>query len=327
MAQDADAFQILSLDGGGIKGIFSAALLAALEEHFGIRITDHFDLIAGTSTGGIIALGLGLGMRPRQILEFYLSWGGKIFSPRFGLRPLQQWVIRKYSASPLEEALRSTFGDKKFGDSRKRLVIPSYNIGENDVYVFRTPHHIRLGRDFRVPAWKVGLATSAAPTYFPCFRGVDSVRLIDGGVWANNPSMVALVEAYETLAVPLPSIRVLSIGTTDVVHRRRARLNHGGILPWAFGNAAIDAVMRGQSIAANNQVGFLLGAQSLERVNPPVAQADYSLDGIQSARDLIGKASYHSRQFSPTFAAKFGGHAARPYIPLHQGDNHVAAHT
>jgi patatin-like phospholipase/acyl hydrolase len=326
MPENTGVFQILSLDGGGMKGIFSAAFLAAIEDDFGICITDHFDLIAGTSTGGIVALGLGLGMRPREILEFYLSWGRKIFASRFGLRSVQQWIIRKFPVSPLEEALRSTFGDKRLGDSRKRLVIPSYNIGENDVYVFRTPHHLRLGRDLRVPAWKIGLATAAAPTYFPCFRGIDSVRLIDGGVWANNPAMVALVEAYGTLAIPLSAIRMLSIGTTDVVHRRRSRLNHGGILPWAFGNAAIDAVMRGQSIAANNQAGFLLGAENLERVNPAVTQADYSLDGLRSARDLIGKASYHSRRISPTFAAKFGGHAAGPYIPFHQEQNHVDAH-
>ena len=180
-------FQILSLDGGGIKGLFSAAILAAIEEDLNVNVTDHFDLIAGTSTGGIIAIGLGLGMKPREIVEFYLREGPRIFPSWFGAKRLQHWISRKFSAEPLAEALRSCFKDKRFGDSRKRLVIPSFNLGDDDVYIFRTPHHEGLNRDFKVPAWKVALATSSAPTFFPCTREVDKVRLIDGGVWANNP--------------------------------------------------------------------------------------------------------------------------------------------
>ena len=81
-------FQILSLDGGGIKGIFSAAILAAIEDDLDTRITDHFDLITGTSTGGIIAIGLGLGLRPCEIVEFYLREGPKIFPRWFGIKAL-----------------------------------------------------------------------------------------------------------------------------------------------------------------------------------------------------------------------------------------------
>ena len=196
-------FQILSLDGGGIRGIFSAALLAALEEDLGTSLTDHFDLIAGTSTGGIIALGLGLGLTPREIVEFYWSWGRKIFANQGNWRSVLHWFHRKYSSGPLEIALKHCFKDNLLGASKKRLVIPSYNIGEDDVYIFRTAHHERLRRDFKVPVWKVALATSAAPTFFPTFRGIDSLRLIDCGVWANNPTMVAIVEAYGTLGVSL----------------------------------------------------------------------------------------------------------------------------
>lgn len=204
-------------------------------------------------------------------------------------------------------------------------MIPSYNLGENDVYIFRTPHHERLRRDDLVPAWKVGLATSSAPTFFPCFRGVDSVRLIDGGVWANNPTMVALVEAYGTLGIPLPAIRILSIGTTDPLQPRRNRLNQGGILPWAIGNAAIETVMRGQSIAADNQARFLVGPPNIERINPAVSDADFSLEGVRSAQDLIGKAAHYSRRFSPKFAEMFGGHSAGQFVPFRdEGTIHVA---
>ena len=314
----AKRFQILSLDGGGIKGLFSAALLAAIEEDLKINIVDHFDLISGTSTGGIIALGLGLGMKPREIVEFYLREGPVIFPRWFGLKRFQHWAFRKFSAVPLQAALKRCFKDKRFGDSIRPLIIPSYNLGEDDVYLFRTPHHERLKRDYKVPAWKVALSTGSAPTFFPCAREVDSVRLIDGGVWANNPTMVAIVEAYSTLNASLESQWVLSIGTSDAVSHRRKRLNSGGIFAWAVGNAAVDVIMRGQSVAADHQAGHLLGRERVERLNPKVAADEFSLDGVDKADDLIGKAAHCSRQFAPIFEAKFGQHRAANYVPFHK---------
>jgi patatin-like phospholipase/acyl hydrolase len=310
-------FQILSLDGGGIKGLFSAAVLAAIEEDLSTTVVDHFDLITGTSTGGIIALGLGIGMRPREIVEFYVSKGPAIFSNFLGWRSLLHWACRKYSSGPLVDALTSCFKDKRLADSRKRLVIPAYSLGEDDVYLFRTPHAPRLRRDYKVPLWKVAQATSAAPSYFPSCRCIDSLRLIDGGVWANNPTLVGIVEAVGTLGVPLDTIHVFSIGTSDPVNHRRGRLNWGGKLPWAGDNAAIDLIMRGQSIAVHNQATFLLSKDRVERVNPPVSSGEFTLDGTHKAEDLIGKAAHHSRVFMPTFEGKFYDHQAAPYSPLY----------
>lgn len=317
MPDQPGRFQILSLDGGGIKGIFSAAVLAAIEEDLGCDITRNFDLIAGTSTGGIIALGLGLGMRPSQIVDFYLSQGRGIFPSWFGLKEFQKWIMRKFSQKPLQSALQNCFKDKRLADSKKRLVVPAYNLGEDDVYIFRTPHSDRLKRDFKVPAWKVALATSAAPTFFPCCRHVDNLRLIDGGVWANNPTMVAVAEAHGTLGIPLDSIRVFSIGTSDAVTNRRNRLNWGGLLAWATGNSAIDVIMRGQSIGVHNQASFLLGKQHVERLNPIVASDEFSLDGVHKVAELVGKAAHYSRSFMPTYSEKFGGHTASKFVPLY----------
>lgn len=312
-----ERFQILSLDGGGIKGLFSAAVLAAIEEDLDINIAEHFDLITGTSTGGIIALGLGLGMKPLEIVEFYLAEGPKVFPHWFGLKWLQHWVYRRFSQEPLKQALKKCFGDHKLGISNTRLAIPSYNLGEDDVYIFCTPHHKRLKRDYKVPMWKIALATAAAPAFFPCCRDVDSLRLIDGGVWANNPTMVGIVEAYGTLKIPLESIWVLSIGTTNEVSHRRKRLNSGGILAWAWDNAAVDIIMRGQSIGVNNQASFLLDRERVIRLNPPVAAEEFSLHGIRNAEDLIGKAAHHSRIFMPDFEEKFQPHKAGPYTPCY----------
>jgi len=313
-----ERFQILSLDGGGVKGIFSAGVLAAIEEDLDISVADHFDLIAGTSTGGIIAIGLGLGLRPREIVEFYLREGPSIFPKWCGLRSLQHWFLRKYSAKPLEEALKRCFKEKRFGDSKKRLVVPSYNLGEDDVYIFRTPHSERLGRDYKVPAWKVAKATGAAPTFFPASRDVDSLRLIDGGVWANNPSLVAVTEAFGTLGVPLSAIHVFSIGTSDSVTHRKKRLNRGGIISWGRQSAAVDVIMRGQSIGVHNQVTWLLGKDHIERLDPKVAADEFSLDGIHKADDLIAKAAHHSRMFMPTFKERFMSHKAPLFEPMHK---------
>ena len=310
-------FHILSLDGGGIKGIFSAAVLAAIEDDLKINIVDHFDLIAGTSTGGIIALGLGLGMKPREIVEFYVREGPRIFPHWCGAKRLQHWFYRKFSSEPLTAALKSCFKDKRFGDSKKRLIIPSYNLGEDDVYIFRTPHHDRLKRDYKVPAWKVALATGSAPTFFSCTREVDNVRLVDGGVWANNPTMIAIIEAYDTVKIPLDSLRVFSIGTSETVTNRHQRLNHGGIISWALGNAAVDVIMRGQSLAAHHQATHLLGSDRIERLSPKVAADEFSLDGVHKADDLVGKAAHHSRVFMPTFEQKFAQHRAAAYEPMH----------
>lgn len=310
-------FQILSLDGGGIKGLFSAAILAAIEEDSNVNIIDHFDLITGTSTGGIIAIGLGLGMRPRELVDFYVKYGPTIFPHWYGAKWLQHWFSRKFSEKPLETALKACFKDKTLGDSKRALVIPSYNIGEDDVYLFRTPHHSKLKRDYKVPAWKVALATSAAPTFFPCTREVDRIRLIDGGVWANNPTMVGIAEAIGTLDLPLDALSILSIGTSDEVTSRPNRLDRGGILAWAWGSVAINVVMRGQSIGVNNQAKFLLGNDRFERLSPKVAAGEFSLDGANKAEDLIGMASHYSRHFMPAFEHKFKCHEANPYTPLY----------
>jgi patatin-like phospholipase/acyl hydrolase len=323
--EPAQRFQILSLDGGGIRGLFSAAVLAAIEDDLSVKIQDHFDLLAGTSTGGIIALALGLGMRPRQVVELYLGQGRRIFPKWFGAKWVQHWLLRKYNPKPLEVALKNAFkrddqGQSKqarLGDSTKRLVIPAYNLGEDDVYLFRTPHHPHLKADFKVPAWKVGMATAAAPTYFPCHRGVNSLRLIDGGVWANNPALVAIVEATATLRVPLTAVRVLSIGTSNVVSHRRGRLNWGGILPWAVGNAATDLILRGQSIGVNNHARLLLGKDGLERIDPLAAAGEFSLDGAEKADDLIGRAAHYTRRFTPRFEELFRKHLAPEYKPIY----------
>ena len=313
-------FHVLALDGGGIRGIFSAAMLAQLEADCQVAIDDHFDLIAGTSTGGLIALALGAGFRPTQIVDFYQSYGPNIFRDRLALRKLTHWAIRKYPRTPLEIALRQQFGDRTLGSSRKRLVIPSYNVGEDDVYIFRTPHHAKLRRDYKVPMWKIASATTAAPTYFGAYTGIDGLRLVDGGIWANNPITVAIAEAVSTLSVPLSSIRVLSLGTCDVVSHAAKHLDHAGKLPWA--RKATDVILRAQTISASKNAAHLLGKDDrgldrVTRLDPKVPNGLFSLDKL-TIRELMAKAAHESRIAAPMFQELFARHRAGAFDPIYQ---------
>lgn len=310
-------FQVLSLDGGGIKGLFSAAVLAKLEEKCGTSIVDHFDLVTGTSTGGLIALGLGLGLKPREMVQFYVHHGPKIFANPFGWRSWAQWVRSKFPQSPLMEAVRdpSTFGDKTLGQSAKRLVIPTYNLGADKVRVFKTMHHPRLMTDWKIPAWKVALATSAAPTYFPACSHIDNTRLVDGGVWANNPAMLGVVEAISLLRASVDHIKVFSIGTTDSRQHRRKALNSGGILQWASNRDVVDVLARGQSEGVNGQVGLLLGKERFHRIDPTVPNGIYRLDRI-TPEEMLAEAEDSALHFSPTFDSEFRGHRASAFVPF-----------
>ncbi|MFI4917012.1 MAG: CBASS cGAMP-activated phospholipase [Phycisphaerales bacterium JB060] len=310
---------ILSLDGGGIKGLFSAAVLAKLEEDLDIDITDHFDLIVGTSTGGIIAIGLGMGIRPRELVDFYLNHGLTIFHKKpLGWSKAQHWFCRKYSNHELRTSLKKVLGNKILGESTKRLVIPTYNLDADDVRLFKTPHHDRLRGDWKIEAWKIAMATSAAPTYFPAFREIDDQRLIDGGVWANNPTMVGITEACALLNASLDQVRVLSLGTCDDVVRRPDRLNAGGLISWR--QDGVKVVMRGQSVGMNKMASLLFPDDRVCRIDPKVPDKLFRLDRTDRMDKLMAYASHSSQHFGPRFVQCFLPHKASAYTPLYPAE-------
>lgn len=307
-----EAFNVLSLDGGGLKGIYSAAVLAALEEDFGVRVVDHVDLIAGTSTGGILALGLGAGLSPAEILEFYCDHASAIFP---GRRKGPGFLRRRYSSEPLRQLLAGVLGERLFGQSETRLLVSAYDIDCDDVYLFRTPHAPHLRRDWRVSMVDVALATSAAPGYFAP-HPLDGMRLIDGGVFANNPAMLGLIEAARFCRQPLETIRVLSLGTTsehNVTSRNRFFL--GGLIQYR--GSLPGYVMRGQSRTAENHPSLLVPEGHFTRVDPIVPVGMASLDSLDPA-DLIGRARADSRRVGADLAAFFA-HKRNTYQPLQPG--------
>jgi len=157
------------------------------------------------------------------------------------------------------------------------------------------------------------MATTAAPTYLPAMH-LDGIRLVDGGIWANNPCMVDMTEAAGPLGIPLSAIKVLSLGTTTELRHRHQRLGNGGLLPWA--TDAVELLMRSQSGSATKQLRHLLGRKNVLRIDPTVAPGLMTLDRIDAGY-LIGRAGEASRQYSPDIAAAFTDHLAAPYTPFH----------
>lgn len=317
-----DRFQILALDGGGAKALFTAHVLARLEQDLGVSIKDSFDLIAGTSAGGIVALGLGAGLTPREIVGHYEALVEAVFpaTRRRLLRRPRQLTAPIYDGDALRTALTKVLGERLLGDSAKRLVIPAWDVQRGSVHIFKTPHHARLARDWRIPMVDIAMATSAAPLYFPAAR-VDGHRLIDGGVWANNPSVVAIAEAVSMLDVPLASIRVLNVGTIDQLTNHPKRLDRGGLLNWAKPIAPL--ILTAGSRGGQGIAEHLIGKAAFTRFDALVPGGLYALDSADPS-DVAGLAASVSRELSPIYTARFADHRAADYPPLigdrHRGD-------
>lgn len=287
-------FRILSIDGGGIKGIFPASVLAAFERDLcgGRCAGDYFDLITGTSTGGIIALGLSVGIPAGDIRQMYLDHGAAIFPARVGLakwwRSIRKYGRYGYEREPLEAALLSVFGDRRLGEARRRLCIPSFEGTYGEVFVFKTPHHPDFRLDWQQPMVAVALATAAAPTFFKTFRSEGEV-FADGGVWANNPVMLGLVDALSTHDVERRQVEILSISCGDLDVPFTAGQNAaGGIWHW---KEIIKSAMHLQSLNATGQAGLLIGRDHLTRIDPDEASARLEMDDYASAATRLPQAA------------------------------------
>lgn len=284
-------FRILALDGGGIKGTFTASVLATLQEQSGVKVQDSFDLIVGTSTGGILALGLGFGLQPDELLNFYVENGpdifphtGRIARVRAGVRQLFR---SKLSSEPLEQALDAVLGDRLLGEATTPLVIPSYDAVAGRIYLFKTPHGSNTDADAGLRAADVGLATAAAPTYFQPAKSKNRLgaKYVDGGVWANNPAMIGIVEAIAFHGRAFDEISVLSVGTTMETFNISQHTD-SGVGKWNVG--LLSLLMEGQSETASAQATLLL-KDRFHRINVNVKEGEYALDDgrLQKIEQLV----------------------------------------
>ncbi len=323
--------RILSIDGGGIKGVLPAAFLAHVETTTGKKIADHFDLISGTSTGGIIALGLGLGLSANDILDMYrhkgpdifyqegeaASWWRKAVTIATGyLRKTKRVVMPMYNPDRLRDALVAVFQEQTLGESRARLVIPAYHSAHREVYVFKTAHHPRFQTDHRERAVDVALATAAAPTYFPSHRLPNGCDLIDGGIWANNPVGPSVVEAIGVLGWNAEDIRVLSLGCTEDTFTVPSKAGGKDLL-----FATADLFLQGQSKASMGTAKILLrhtvNNPKIFRYSHVVAEGRFDVDKIKMIDELRGIGFGLARDALPTLNEVFLTRPAESFQPHH----------
>ncbi len=319
-------YRVLCLDGGGIRGLLSAHLLAALEQKLNekwraqhgsapehpLRLAQFFDLVAGTSTGGILACALlcpdeQAPDRPRysaqEAISLYRDYGRQIFSKtisgRTGVTAVR-WA--RYDSAPLERILYERFGDTRLSQLLRPCLITSYDI-EKRRAVFFTSHDAKEKGDmYDYLLRDVARSTSAAPTYFPphhltSLGGLEN-SAIDGGLFANNPTMCAVVEALKIFGPKTESGRprllemddlfILSIGT-GVIKKpyffRRAQ--SWGLLSWVA--PIIDIMMTGVAETVDYQLRKIFSAiqkpDQYVRIMPTLGTASDDMDDV-SPRNL-----------------------------------------
>lgn len=285
--------RVLSLDGGGIRGLIPALVLESLEARAGKPIAELFDLITGTSTGAILALGLTLpgdNGRPRygagQIAELYVKRGREIFSRSVMKRisSLQGLNDEHYGSEGIERVFRDLFGSVHLKDALVDVLIPAYEIERRQPFLFRSRYARKPPRDevFDYPMWQVARCTSAAPTYFEPYKleTPDGAHyaLVDGGVYANNPAMCALVEIKALM--PEAEVELVSLGTGELCRPiPYEKAKDWGLVGWA--RPILDVVFDGVSDTVDFQVAQLLKEHS-HRFQARLEESSDDLDNASS---------------------------------------------
>lgn len=230
-------FQALALSGGGFRGLYTAKILADIEDEIGAPIASRFDLIAGTSIGGILALAVAMEIPAARMVRLFEANGQKIFKRRFSM-----WGILRapYAPDCLKNLLSAddVFGGRTLGDCKHPVIVPAINYSTGQPQLFKTPHHATFKRDHTFSLVDVALATSAAPAYFPRHT-FNKSQYVDGGLYANAPGLLALHEAQSFMGQTPDDVHMISIGTMSSKFTADPRRNRsGGSYDWGGLNPA-----------------------------------------------------------------------------------------
>ncbi len=300
------AFRILSLDGGGVRGVFTTELLSRLERQ--APFLSAVDLFAGTSTGGILALGLASGLAPDELTRLYLDYDPRIFpeSHLDGLAFLAKLVTAPYDNRILRRALTAAFegrGFRTLGDLRRRVLIPTFDLDSSTgpaskpgVRTWKPKFFHNFpgaGSDAGEQIVDVLLRTTAAPTYFPSYQG-----FVDGGVIANNPSMVALAQALnpDTGGQTLGEVRLLSVGTGVRLRHIAGQDHDWGYAQWAIPLSRL--IVEGPMDTARYECEQLLGERFFRL--DTVLEREIDMDDAAAGPDLVEMA--HRVELGPAEA-------------------------
>ncbi|TND09052.1 MAG: patatin [Bacteroidetes bacterium] len=301
----AKPFLILSLDGGGLRGIVPTMILMQIEQITGKKIQDMFQLMAGTSTGGLIALGLSIGKTPAQLKDIYVQNGKKIFPATGGgitglLHKAEQLFEPKYSPAGLQSVLDQYFGNTTMADCKVPVIACCYDLASNTPLFFKS-RYTKQAQPINAKLTEVCRATSAAPTYFPAFRmsynNMDRV-CIDGGVYINNPGMAAFSEICKYYKDPLynlppdfnPDVNVfmLSLGTgTYTANLAQKKWIDGGLVNWA--TKISDIMMQATNQSTVYECSEMLPANQYYRMNISIGDDKYSdmADSSDATRNYL----------------------------------------
>lgn len=273
-------FKILSIDGGGIRGLIPAKVLADLELELqkkdpGKQLHEHFDLICGTSTGAILAIAIALGIPATDLVNFYKENAEMIF-PKWYLkiipRSARAIITSIYSNKKLRKKLKDVYSSANGGvipllnDLKTNVCIPVFNGNDGKINVLKTRHHEDFTRDYKIPAHEVALSSASAPIYFPPhsfsfsneFGNGTNVNMIDGGIFANNPTLIGLLEANEKLCFDFSSISILSLGTGKGKHVIKSSWKPKDIWFWLFPKPRLlDIIFDSQAQITEQYILFL----------------------------------------------------------------------
>ncbi|HMB83999.1 MAG TPA: patatin-like phospholipase family protein [Terriglobales bacterium] len=283
--------RLLSIDGGGLKGLIPAEALIAIETQLdaltgrSLPLSDRFDLIGGTSTGAILAVGLALGLKAAELRDFYLKFGKQIFTKVF----LTERFWHSYPSGPLEQHLKDVFGEGTTlgsGKLRTNILIVSKNVTLGTTWFFtNNPKGKYFANNQGLPLWQIVRASSAAPTYFPPQTisvpddagQVQHYEFIDGGVSSyNNPSMQVFLEATDpTYQFGWPTgagkLLLLSLGTGfNAIAVPAGKASGYNLLDWA--RYAIKELMDDANLQ-QNVLMHLIGQPPTGKAPTPTAEA------------------------------------------------------
>jgi len=282
--------QILSINGGGVRGLYSIAILAQIEQCLAdqqkdenLNIGKYFDMISGTSIGGILAIGLASGINARSLYKTLLDNAANIFPPPmlsgtpilgaiFSILRVIKLILlgSRYNQKALKATLISVLGDKRIRDLDRRVIVPVINITNGQPSLIKTPHNEIFKRDGEYKVVDVCLGTSAAPTYFPPHK-VNNHYWVDGGLIANNPTLISCHEAKYFLDWDLDNLYILSIGTLN----SEFALNHkkinswtskfkGFLNIWQGGLNIIELTLSANQIMQNKMASHIIGERLVE---------------------------------------------------------------
>ncbi len=302
-------FKILSIDGGGVRGICPAIYLERIQRVVDQPIYRYFDMIVGTSTGGVLGLSLALGVPIEHIIKVLREGSGRLFK-----RQARGYLKPKYKTEILIQEIKHMLGDTAvLHDARTRVCIPYVDLAEGRAKVYKTRHRDEYIRDQDLPAWKVAASTAAAPVFFSPFE-VDAYQTnVDGGLWANNPSVAGLTEALH-MGIPVEKIRILSIGTgTKGFQKIKPKLGYGLV---GMYNALIDLSMQVQSESSNNIVKLICGDRYHRIQFQLQGPHPFTLDDVGSLQVLESCAREEADRSAEEMTKVFFSSTAAPFVPI-----------